>query len=171
MGISGSNRIPPYLPTPVSGVNDPSKNGVLYLLSNNGAAEIRDGLSNAMLIGEYSGLTTGQAFSGSGSLGDNDGTWNLGAGTNGTAYAQGFATRVIGFPPNSRAYWKSALCCVECDAPAPNTYEQQALKSSHPGGIGATMADGSVTFIGDGINMEVFKDLADREDGHPLGQL
>jgi hypothetical protein len=33
------------------------------------------------------------------------------------------------------------------------------------------MADGSVLFIGNGIDIELFKDLADRDDGHPPGAI
>ena len=33
------------------------------------------------------------------------------------------------------------------------------------------MADGSALFINDAINIEVFKDLADREDGHLPGNV
>jgi prepilin-type N-terminal cleavage/methylation domain-containing protein/prepilin-type processing-associated H-X9-DG protein len=168
-GIAGSNRQPPsYLPSPVTATNAPSKNGTLFLLSKISAAEISDGLSNTMIVGEYSGTTMGQQFSGNGSLGDNDATWGLGAGTDGVGVASCYSVHVVGFPPNSKAYTKGTGCCAECETPAPNTGEQAALKSSHPGGIHILLADGSVTFLNNGINIEVYKDLADREDGHPL---
>jgi prepilin-type processing-associated H-X9-DG protein len=42
-----------------------------------------------------------------------------------------------------------------------------ALKSNHPGGIHVLLCDGSVQFVGDGIDMKAYKDLADRDDGQP----
>jgi prepilin-type N-terminal cleavage/methylation domain-containing protein/prepilin-type processing-associated H-X9-DG protein len=171
VGIAGSNRTPSYLPTPVNDVYHRSLQGILYLNSKITASDIRDGLSNTVIVGEYSGLTVGQSFNGIGGLEDNDSTWGLG--TSGTPGHDdgGYACKTVGFPPNAKAYWKSASCCVDCDVPAPKTAVQAALKSSHPGGIQAAMADGSVTFITNGIQIEVFKDLADREDTHPPGQL
>jgi prepilin-type N-terminal cleavage/methylation domain-containing protein len=170
VGIAGSNRTPPY---PLGGtVTSPfstSIYGTLYLNSKIDASAIRDGLSNTMIVGEYSGLATGQVFSSSGSLRDNDATWGLGANASGADH--GYSVRTVGFPPNSQVYWKSGSCCVECEQPFPLSPQQSALKSSHPGGIQATMADGSVLFIGNGIDIELFKDLADRDDGHPPGAI
>jgi prepilin-type N-terminal cleavage/methylation domain-containing protein/prepilin-type processing-associated H-X9-DG protein len=161
VGVAGSNRTPPYLPMPVTSTT--SKMGTLFLNSGTSAADIRDGLSNTMLIGEYSGLTEGQSFSTLGSLGENDVTWGTGAGRVPSGTTSGYAVRVVANPPNSTAYFP----CDGCRAPYPSTFVQAALKSSHPGGIHAAMADGSVTFIGNGINIEILKDLADRDDAHP----
>ena len=88
----------------------------------------------------------------------------------GTA-ADYYAAKVVGYPPNSQVYWQYAAWhdCDACETPAVSTAVQAALKSAHPGGIQAVMADGSVLFINDSINIEVFKDLADRNDGHPPG--
>lgn len=166
VGISGSNRIPPsYNPSPITAADTLSRNGMLFLSGAIDAAQVRDGLSNTMLVGEYSGLTAGQVFSSLGSLGDNDGSWGLGAGND--TNVNGWAVRVVAWPPNSKVYWKSATCCVECDTPTPKRGKEAALKSSHPGGIHVVLGDGSVTFLGNAIDINVYKDLADREDGHP----
>jgi prepilin-type N-terminal cleavage/methylation domain-containing protein len=173
VGIAGSNRTPPYLSGgTVMSLYSTSIYGTLYLKSKIGAAEIYDGLSHTLIVGECSGLAKGQEFSGNGSLQDNDSTWGLGA----SSYLDivpdgGYSVKTVGFPPNSQVYWKSGSCCVACKQPSPLSPQQSALKSSHPGGIQATMADGSVLFVNDGINIEVFKDLADRNDGHPPGAI
>ena len=155
--------------TPVS--LTPSINGTLYLKSSIGASQIRDGLSNTMIVGEFSGLTAGEQFSSNGSLGDNDASWGLGTGgVDGGLTSTGYAVRAVAYPPNTQFYVKNTWSCQSCPEPLENLIgrgEQHPLKSSHPGGVQAVMADGSVTFIGNGIDINVYKDLADREDGHP----
>jgi prepilin-type processing-associated H-X9-DG protein len=59
--------------------------------------------------------------------------------------------------------------CPACQTPAVNTEVQSALKSAHPDGVHVLMADGSVHFINDAINIEAYKDLADRDDAHAPG--
>jgi prepilin-type N-terminal cleavage/methylation domain-containing protein/prepilin-type processing-associated H-X9-DG protein len=169
VGISGSNRLPPsYSAGPVAVADTLSRNGTLFLSGSVAPAQITDGLSNTIIVGEYSGATAGQAYTSLGSLGDNDGTWGLGAGD--AVGCNGWAVRVVSHPPNAEVYWKSASCCAECADPSVKRGKEAALKSSHPGGIHVVMADGSVAFLGNGINVEVYKDLADREDGHPTVQ-
>ena len=42
--------------------------------------------------------------------------------------------------------------------------------SFHPGGCNVTMADGSTHFFNEDMDINVFRDLADREDDMPVGQ-
>jgi prepilin-type N-terminal cleavage/methylation domain-containing protein/prepilin-type processing-associated H-X9-DG protein len=42
------------------------------------------------------------------------------------------------------------------------------IQSAHPGGANVLMVDGSVQFLADGIKVELLYDLADRDDGHPV---
>jgi prepilin-type N-terminal cleavage/methylation domain-containing protein len=171
IGIAGSNRVPPYGPLNIAGPLATSKGGTLYINSRITASDVSDGLSNTMIVGEYSDLTRGQEFSGDGRIGGNEVSWGLGGGRVPTAETSYYCARVVGFPPNSQVYWKQASTdeCAACQTPSPNTYIQPALKSGHPGGIHALMADGSALFVNQGIDIAVLKDLADRDDGHPLG--
>jgi prepilin-type processing-associated H-X9-DG protein len=43
------------------------------------------------------------------------------------------------------------------------------LASAHPGGVQCALADGSVRFIPDVINITTYKLLADRDDGQAIG--
>ena len=169
VGIAGSNRVRPYGPTNVTSVLAVSSGGSLYFGSKITPADIRDGMSNTMLVGEYSNLTRGQGFASNGGIGENEAAWPMGGSAVGSGSASCYSTRVVGFPPNSQSYWKSGTACSACEAPGANTHTQASLKSGHPGGIGATMADGSVIFINDAIAIEVLKDLADRDDSHAIG--
>jgi prepilin-type N-terminal cleavage/methylation domain-containing protein len=172
VGIAGSNRTKPYRPTDVTAPSAPSTGGTFYINSRTAPSDIRDGLSCTMIIGEFSGLARGQTYRGNGGIGANETAWGLGGSrtdpTSPGTYC--YSVRAVGFPPNSQVYWQSATACEACQPPSPNTDIQAALKSSHPGGIQATMADGTVLFVNDAIAIEVLKDLADREDDHPPGK-
>jgi prepilin-type N-terminal cleavage/methylation domain-containing protein len=173
VGIAGSNRVAPYRPTDVTASSVPSKGGTLYICSNTAPSDIRDGLSNTMIIGEFSGLARGQEYRGNGGIGENEASWGLGGSRTSlnSAGTYCYSVRIVGFPPNSQVYWKSATACETCQTPSPITDVQAALKSSHPGGIQALMADGSVLFLNENINIEILKDLADRDDAHAPGVL
>lgn len=168
MGIAGSNRRDSgYLPVPVS--TKLSTNGALYLYSDVGPSKLTDGLSNTMIVGEYSGLAPGQAYVND-ALQGNDAAWCFGA--RGPSYPTvGYSVKTVAFPPNTSVYGKGGSDCPACDYPIVNSWTSAALKSNHPGGINAANADGSVRFITNNINIEIYKDLADREDGHPPGAL
>jgi prepilin-type N-terminal cleavage/methylation domain-containing protein len=172
VGIAGSNRIAPYGPTNVTAANVGSIGGSLYINSRITPADITDGLSNTVLVGEWSDLARGQELVGNGGIGGNEASWALGGSIPGSA-AGYYTAKTVGYAPNSQVYFKYAAwnSCDACQTPAVNTSVQAALKSAHPGGIQAVMADGSVLFIGDAINIEVYKDLADRADGHPPGMI
>jgi prepilin-type N-terminal cleavage/methylation domain-containing protein/prepilin-type processing-associated H-X9-DG protein len=171
VGIAGSNRRPPYRPTDLMAKDDRSVGGILYMDSKIGAADIRDGLSNTMIVGESSDLAHGQEYSGNGGIGGNETTLGLGAGRAGSATDGYYSAKVVGYPPNSPVYLKHVPweCCVTCQEPAPNTSVQASLKSGHPGGIHILMADGSTHFLSENIDISTLRDLADRDDGHPCG--
>ena len=169
VGIAGSNRIPPYGPTDTIAPNDRSEGGILYVDSKIGAADIRDGLSNTMIVGESSDLAQGQEYSGNGGIGGNETTMGLGAGFDGANTDGYYCAKIVGYPPNSPVYYRDSVCCTACQEPTPNTSFQASLKSGHPGGIHILMADGSTHFLSEDVNMSTLRDLADRDDGHPSG--
>ena len=173
VGIAGSDRKPPYGPSDIAAPNTKCTGGTLYYLSCTAPADIVDGLSNTMVVGEYSDLTKGEEYAGNGGIGDIEYPWSAGASHVGTSIAWGYIAKDVGYPPNSPVYFKQASWnpCPACQTPAVDTEVQSALKSAHPGGIHALMADGSIHFINDAINIEVYKDLADRNDAHPPGAI
>jgi prepilin-type N-terminal cleavage/methylation domain-containing protein len=169
VGISGSDRqAPQFSPTPTTGIY--SKNGTLYRRKVAREKQVLDGLSKTMVVGEYSGLAPGQRYSGNGSLKNNDTTWHLGAEKPFPADPpETYSIKTIAHPPNTAWYLKWPGCCDNCEPSLMTAFSeasQTALKSSHPGGIHVLLGDGAVHFADDGINLEIFKDLADRADGH-----
>jgi prepilin-type N-terminal cleavage/methylation domain-containing protein len=173
VGIAGSNRNAPYRPTDVTAPTTRCIGGTLYFLSSVAAADIKDGLSNTMVVGEYSDLTKGEEYAGNGGIGYIEYAWSQGASRVGSSIACGYIAKVVGYPPNSPVYFQYAAwkVCPACQTPAVNTEVQSALKSAHPGGIHVLMADGGAHFITDAINIEIYKDLADRNDLHAPGAL
>jgi prepilin-type N-terminal cleavage/methylation domain-containing protein len=167
VGISGSDRYgSPY--------TWPSRAGLFYFKSTTGADQMGDGLSNTMAVGEYSGAVPGEEYTDRWSLPDNTNTWGAGfsggypnqGGTAGYADAITNATRTIAYPPNTAYYSPSGYAPYK--PPLAFSIARASLKSAHPGGIHVTMGDGSVHFLSNGIDIAVYKDLADRDDGHPV---
>jgi prepilin-type N-terminal cleavage/methylation domain-containing protein len=178
VGISGSDRYygpaPNQLSSTIYPSTYPAQAGLLYFNSTTGAAQAGDGLSNTMLVGEYSGAVPGENYTDRWSLPDNAYAW--GAGFSGgfpnkgntSIYKDGItnATRTIAYPPNTAYYSTSGY--APYNLPLAFSIARASLKSAHPGGIHVTMGDGAVGFISNGIDITVYKNLADRDDGNPV---
>jgi prepilin-type N-terminal cleavage/methylation domain-containing protein len=139
-------------------------------------AEVSDGTSNTMMLGEQSNWIAGQkntfrtSFSASGPwmgiknprLPNGDGTWSA-TGTHTASPSdtdmRSFAMTTLRDPPNPKGV-ATYMNEVMCNTP---------LASAHPGGVQCALADGSVRFIPDVINITTYKLLADRDDGQAIG--
>jgi len=67
-------------------------------------------------------------------------------------------------PPNSTQYpWRS--CGRTCAGCAPESSNFLNANSNHPGGANFAMADGSVRFVKDSVNMQVYWSLGSRNGG------
>lgn len=142
-------------------------------------ASITDGTSNTMIISEQSALVrrldgtmiqnlrTAASLQGSFPMGSKNPriprgnrTWsstgNHGTGGNGSQDVRCYGMTTIRQAPNPRgtAAFSNRQQC--------NT----VLNSEHPGGVQVLLADGSVHFIPDTINLLTLKNLADKDDGN-----
>jgi prepilin-type processing-associated H-X9-DG protein len=160
-GIAGSNRtMVSIAPSPGSGLT--SNRGILYPFSKIRFKHISDGSSKTLIVGEYSHVTQYQKFNSWGGLGDSDGTWDIGSWPDNT-----YACKTVAFSPFSPAFWPAANTFDPAhSAFIISTISRAALKSGHPGGIHVALADGSVRLLAEEIDLETFKDLADRADGN-----
>ncbi|NLX99342.1 MAG: DUF1559 domain-containing protein [Rhodopirellula sp.] len=132
-----------------------------------GFRDVKDGTSNTMSFGEYSDATEGQGWSPDRSHRDLSHPWSMGYCTAASTAQHSYGGKTIAFPPNSKAYY-----AYSWSQPATwSTISAAALKSGHPGGINVLLCDGSVRFLSETINLVTYKNLADRADGNPIGEL
>ena len=142
-----------------NGGNLGSHLGIIYIGSQNRIADVTDGLSNTVIVGESSGTTLNQTPTQYGGLDSCDPAYML------THDSYAYSGRTIVYPPNG-PYFDS---CGVTGTPTVTACCQSSLKSKHPGGVNILLADGSVRFISQNIDMTLLKNLADRADGNVIG--
>jgi hypothetical protein len=76
--------------------------------------------------------------------------------------------RSVVYPPNSAVFYPTSGTVI-AGCSVTNKMNSGALKSMHPGGVHIILGDASVRMIQDSINMDTFKNLADRRDQLPVG--
>ena len=138
--------------------------------------EITDGTSNTFLMCEQSHWVLNQknsfrtAFETSGPwmgvknsrLPAGDGTWSVTGSHDANvlgADMRSYAMTTLREGPNPKGT-ASYMGNVNCNTP---------LTSAHPNGVQAGLADGSVRFITDNIDLTTYKRVADRDDGNTIG--
>lgn len=136
-------------------------NGIFYVRSANDFADITDGTSNTLLFGEV--LQSPAVLTGS----ERDLTANYfngydmeiafssyqGPNTTAPDVAYGGGCGSIPHSP-----------CVDDSGQTSVTY----ARSMHPGGVQFTLADASVRFIAETVNITTYRNLGARNDGNPV---
>lgn len=140
------------------------ENGMLFPNRSVRIAEVTDGSSNTIIVGEQSGKV---------------GTLDIRAN-----YHGGWAGFTVGGRPSAMtgSPWGSGVSTMRypinsdrtvcasgsgCDA----TYDgNTVLNSFHPGGTQVLLVDGSVHFLSESINMDTFRRLSARNDGQVVGE-
>lgn len=135
-------------------------------------AQVTDGLSNTMLVGECSGRSQ-QFISGKPSLNPSSG---LSFGTNSTQDGWGWAdinsgisidgsdtTGIINKTSNNGTVTGSGKCWINCT-------NDGEMYSFHTGGNMILLADGSVRFLGQNIDGKTLAALATRGNGDIVGE-
>ncbi|WP_010583432.1 DUF1559 domain-containing protein [Schlesneria paludicola] len=126
--------------------------------------DLTDGSSNVFGVGEFSGYTKGQKPRAAQGRGDDGIPWILAE-----DYDTQYCTRGVTVPPNSRWFYNSDMS----DGNPSNVtgrLSDSALHSQHTGGIHVLLMDGGVRFISDNIDLQTFKNLADKADGATVGE-
>lgn len=159
---SGSNgwsdaaaTIPPDAPAGALALDSIYLNGVFYGSSRIRMADVTDGASNTILVGE--------SYTDPGFIKDGQGMdyWQLGApqtgtwipgGTGGTEFSEGIGS--AGPRINSRL-----------DQSIPGAVVEVSFGSYHSGGATFGLADGSVRFISDSVDLQTYRALGARNDG------
>jgi prepilin-type N-terminal cleavage/methylation domain-containing protein/prepilin-type processing-associated H-X9-DG protein len=162
-GTSGSDTVP-YVGAPFSDIGSPlvTLSSITLAAPVGGYVDVRlssitDGLSNTMLVSEL--------IQGQGSGGQYNAQYDL----RGFAWWYGGATYETWLAPNSPLpdQMESGSYCVypaannpPCIAAPSVLYITNAARSRHPGGVNAAMADGSVKFFKNSINLYTWRALS-----------
>jgi len=164
----GSALYPGYGPSPDNGgdgntTGEVSSN-VRGLFNRAGAkftfADIPDGLSNTLLIGESLPGETCGGVSGYPKAGSYSGWWTADG-------AHSMISTII--PINYKVDISSNACAVHPGRARDNWAVADGFKSNHSGGANFVFADGSVHFIRDSIDMWTYQRLRSRNDCQVIG--
>ena len=166
VGIAGA-----VLVTPTAGVAGPCNQGNYGIVCGNGAlrpsqltrfSDLTDGTSNVVMVAEQSGrvgLNAINANYGGGWCGPGQSVPATSSASLGTYFYSGLTS--VRFAPNSQT-----TTSTSSDQPyMTNTI----LNSQHTGGIHALLADGSVRFISDNVNMPTLLAVCAMNDGTVTG--
>ena len=142
--------------------------GILLANENCGMNRVTDGTSNVILVSEQSGIVSGQRIRA-----------NYAGGWTGTSADPGNPVYTVGTMPTSHNFYHTGLSVIRWAINSP-TYvsgssdqsymTNTVLNSFHPGGINVTLADGSVRFLQETLDMEILRRLGVADDGQPLGE-
>jgi prepilin-type processing-associated H-X9-DG protein len=169
-GVSGAVRGQPRWNLGDKVAGDIYDNGIFFPESHTCIAEITDGTSNTLAIGERLYIL----------LGWMTGAWKIGA--NPIREIHGYATKNVLFPINAdvNIYGRwvgepnlpngARLCADGAQAKHCMLLNQLPFGSEHPGGAQFCFADGSVHFLKETIDMTIYLDLATK-DGEEFNRL
>lgn len=143
-------------------------NGIFFTNSSIKAADLTDGASNTVMIGETKYIGTPTSFTPS------DAWWGWAAGMR----AANFADRAslfnisatcdpINFPQNEEYTEEEIRRVLAVWEGANHGGQQRVYGSWHPGGASFVMADGSIHFLSENMNLDVYRRLGKRADGQP----
>ncbi len=130
-------------------------NGILYPMSAVTFADITDGTSNTLLVGEIAFEIGGWAR----------GAINTGGGGGGGG-SQGFARGVL-------RWWKSAAACAQAGINPPETTCSNSAErrfqfsARHVGGVNFGLADGSARFVSEQVDVDVLRAAFTRNGDEP----
>lgn len=133
-------------------------NGVFYTFSKTRLTDIADGTSNTLLGGETVVVRDTTAHDKRGRYYN---AW------------QGNTLFSTLYPPNTAVGDRSSYCVSGTKAPCQGlsaTNVNYSARSWHSGGANFVLADGSVRFIPDNVNVEAYTALGTRAGGEPAGE-
>jgi prepilin-type processing-associated H-X9-DG protein len=175
-GADGNDPMNRYDPAGVQNVH--AWNGVLYANSKTTVGEISDGTTNVMMLGEqsafsikspegvdqdcrssaYAGAWIGTSRVGHSSVTSGSYPYASNRVFNTTTIGRPLGTKTCDYPMNATGGTYNGVWTTGGDNRTP-------ILSSHPGGATIGFADGSVQFLSESINFQLFQRLAIRDSG------
>jgi prepilin-type N-terminal cleavage/methylation domain-containing protein/prepilin-type processing-associated H-X9-DG protein len=145
-------------------------NGLFFTNSGISSADITDGASNTIMIGETKYVGTPASFTPS------DAWWGWAAAIRAANWANraslfniSAACDPINFPQNGEYTEEEVRRKGGLFEGANHGGQQRVFGSWHTGGAYFLMADGSVHFLNESMNVQVYRSLGKRADGGPAG--
>jgi prepilin-type N-terminal cleavage/methylation domain-containing protein/prepilin-type processing-associated H-X9-DG protein len=163
----GTATNPGFAVTTCAGTKGSVQNGVLLVAEDNNntwtvrMGDVIDGLSNTFVIGEVT-LTPGMMVSGSTSVNPGSGIFPLWAGANNNGSCNGLqgAGAVVRFVDTAPYNLNSKIGTAGTLSATDMTFGSQ-----HTGGANFLLGDGSVRFVNDGVDAQVYKAYGSRNGG------
>ncbi len=150
-----------------------SADGVLVPNTVIRIADLTDGVSNVMIVGESSGFVRDAA----GVLNKRvDGSNNLGwfMGTDSSGVPPNYASTVAAGMPTSAFNITTIRYVPNAGFSQPGIHANRGpnnpLSSAHAGGVQAVLGDGAVRFLSENLDLVTLKRLAARADGAAVGE-
>lgn len=138
-----------------------SQGGILLNGGGIGFGGIPDGSSNTILLGEQSDWMVNPDGSLIEVRSDGNHGFTMGAESQGATQNRIFNLTVIRHRLNTKNYVD-----VESTGGSGNIGANRPLISAHPGGVNVALADGSVQFLSDSLDLPTLFNLSDRDDGN-----
>jgi len=142
----------------------PSHGGVLIMYRTSKARDIRDGLSNTMIVGEQSDWCIDASGRRLDCRSQEGHGFTMGPSPPRPHDHRFFNGTSVRYPINSRAWEQRGVGETYYGANHP-------ILSAHPGGAQVLFADGSAHFLSESLQLQTLYDLANRDDGNILGEL
>ncbi len=154
--VAGGNTDERMAPTHIF-YGDIETSGIFYADSHTRIAEISDGTSNTLAIGERTYIVF---------------DWLLGVKYSGiipnVKWMGSSAFKNIRYPINAPGTWK---LIAPADAPLKVLLNDLPFASDHPGGAHFGFADGSVHFLNETIDFTVYQGMSTKAGGEVVGEL
>ena len=156
--INRDNQSNEHRPTGIQ-----SKGGIMTPYRGSTVAEVSDGTANTILVVEESDYCRTLDGTKVDCRSDEGHSFAMGCTSEGHEDTRWFNTTTVRHPINHKEWSTIGIGSTYYAANHP-------IQSAHPGGAQVVLGDGSVQFLYEEMDMRILYNMANRDDGNPLGE-